>query len=66
MDGRGVPMSTAATIFDQKPSARKYGMLAERIVRGAARLMRALVDELNRIPEYQDEAERRREELRRG
>jgi hypothetical protein len=41
-------------------------MLAERIVRSAARLMRALVDELNRIPEYQDEAERRREELRRG
>lgn len=66
MDGRGIPMSTAATIFERERSVRKSGWLAERIARNAARLMRALADELNRIPEYQDEAARRREELRRG
>jgi hypothetical protein len=61
-------MSTAATVFDQQRerAARKSGLVAGRIVRNAARLVRALVDELNRIPAYQDEAERRREELRRG
>ena len=59
-------MSTAAAIFDRERSVRKSGWLAERIVRNAGRLMRALVDEWKRIPEYQDEAARRQEELRRG
>jgi hypothetical protein len=67
MDGRSDLMSTAATAFDQRQGVRvrRSGTLADRIIRNTARFMRALAGELGRIPQYQEEAERRREVLRR-
>lgn len=60
-------MSTALQALDQRQARRrrKSGVLAERILLNTARFMRALAAEISRIPSYQDEASRLREDLRR-
>ncbi len=60
-------MSTVLETIHQRQAGRTrmFGVLADRIVRNAARFMRALVDEIGRIPSYQDEAEQMRQGLRR-
>ena len=60
-------MSTAVPALHQRQvgRTRKSALLTERIFLNAARFMRALAAEITRIPSYQDEAARLRQDLRR-